>query len=409
MPNPNTGPLDMALDLSPGILSPGESNVQDITERFGESTRRSLLHHYATAITPIMVWLDSETNEYRRLIIPLAETQPVLKLAILVTSATHAGPDLDVDEDLINVASRTAIALITERVKQLTEGSANDTILLNVDVANVEAVLAAMLLLSNYSLLHSEVFLAQFHRQAARTLIKTLASIVTFDDEIYSFLRNQVSAFDVLACTALFQSRTVEHVVLPCSDFGLFGRFLKIIHAITIWPLQVAGDEDFVFPLTSMSELESQFETARGTTLLAAGTLIEAREGTFKHDFVQLVAAYHHAGVLYAYKRLRTFTLNDHAQYHLERLFEALNRVKDMPLLLANVPWPLFVAGICSCGNLDKQHKVRTFYRILSANSHYQYHNVVAKVLERLWTSPHGDWEVLSRECEDKGEPILPV
>lgn len=366
------------------------------------------MYHYATTIAPMMVWLDSEKNEYRRLIMPLAATQPVLKLAILVISAAHAPSESGVDEDLIKSACQTAIKMITERVRLLTDQSAGDDMPLDGDVEDIEAILAAALVLSNHSLLKSYLSLAQFHRQAVRVLIKTLMFTRTSRNEIFVFLKNQAAGYDVLACTTLFHVDHIQHAVLPEADRSLFGNFLRIIHAITIWPLQQVS-EDSSFRFTSVMELENHFELARGSTLLLAGSLLESRTEIFKHDFIQLVTLYHHAGILYAYKRLDIFTFDENARYHSTKLFEALDRIKDIPIFLVNLPWPVFIAGICSWDNAERRSKISNLCQILSANTRFEHYNIIEIFLRELWESPHHDWALLARERERRGEPIVAV
>lgn len=399
-------PTDVTSPLTDGPSSQGLT-VTSIIELIGEQSVCQLLQHYATTITPIIVWIDSEENGYRRLIVPLADSQPILKLAIVVTSAAHLSSGTTVDQNVIDLACQVAIASITEKVKHLTERGEGRNPQLEINVADIEAVLAAVLVLSNYSLIKSNLSLAQFHRQAARVITKTLASIVTVDDTTYIFLKNQLAEYDVLACTTLFELENIRNVVLPGSKFSIFGHFLRIVHAITIWPEQLEVYDNI--PMTSIKHLENHLEVAQGATLLAAGRLLEHRNDSVKHDFIQLAAAYHHAAVLYAYQRLPCFDFDEHARNHVDALFMNLGHFKETNIFLANIAWPLFIAGICSRNVGDRQEEVLRFYELLSKDTRYNYYHSVADFLHEVWQSDGSDWIAIARRREQKSQPVIPV
>lgn len=383
-------------------------SVDSITELFGEPLVRRLLQHYSTSIAPMMVWIESEQNEYRRLIIPLSETQPALRLAILAISASHSALATDMDENVVNTICEVAISMIADRVKQLTAQDVGRAAPLDIDVENVEAILAAILVLSNYSLLKSKVSVAQFHRRAARVLLQTLACVSNYSSETFNFLRNQMAGYDILTCTTLFQIEHVQDAVQPDPASVLFGHFLKIIHAITIWPLQLA-EQDYHLDLTSRTTLENHFQVAQGQTLLVAGPLINSRPKRFQQDFIQLVAAYHHAGILYAHQRLQASAPDMTVRDHVDRLFQALDHISTTSPFMASIAWPLFIGAICSCENPSQQDKVQDICQILSESTGYKHYDDINRYFTELWESEHKDWKLIACDCEFRGEPIVAI
>ncbi|KEF56134.1 uncharacterized protein A1O9_07715 [Exophiala aquamarina CBS 119918] len=122
------------------------------------SVSKQLLEFYCSNIAPMMVWLDSKQNEYKRLVIPLAETQQVLRLAIMAIAAARAPHNFDVDDSFSRQAYEAALRLITERIREMTDVEFRDQpVDTGPNASTNEATLAAMLILSNHSLLGSDI------------------------------------------------------------------------------------------------------------------------------------------------------------------------------------------------------------------------------------------------------------
>lgn len=396
-----------------------ENTVIATLERFTAPVVKYLLQYYETEITPIMTWIDSPHNGYRRLVIPLAESHPILKLAILATAARHAAFDTAVDEDLLRSASEIAVMTITLRLTQLTEQDPDTTIQYDVDPTGIQAIIAAVLVLSDYSLLRSDLHVAQFHREGMRTLLNTLQFTVSGDTEIFDFLQDEVAAYDVLACTSLFDVAHVRNAILPSKLNSIFAQFLRIIHTITICSLQQSDGDDYGgeggvdnlkdYP-TSITELENDFEAARGSTLLSAGPLLETASEVLRHDFVLLVTAYHHAGILYAYKRLPCIEMEQgRFNYHFVRLFDALEHLQEIRVVLSSLTWPLFIAGICSGNDADRMQKVDRWCQLLVQDTRYEHYNLLANFLREFYHSFEQDWIVLAKQYESQHHPIVAI
>ena len=412
MHNPDLGgPLETVTNELSGI------DITATLGRFTEPVVERLLNHYKTKITPMMVWLDSDDNGYRRLLMPLAASQPILKLAILVTAAKHATFDVGVDEDLLTSATETAVKMITQRLTQLTEQDPQAETQYQVDAADIEAVIAAVLVLSDYSLLRSNLSVAQFHREAIRTLIRTLMCSTSADTEMFIFLKDEAAGYDVIACTSLFEVDRILNAILPSAQSNVFGHILRVIHAITMCSIRhcngdraADGDDDGLKSCpTSITELENEFEAAQGSTLLLAGPIVQSQSATLRHDFVCLVAAYRHAGLLYAHKRLPFIEMEQSAKYHYVRLFDALEHIKEIRALLSSLTWPLFIAGICCGDDAERMHKVDNLCQLLAADTRYEHYNLMRTFLCELHESPHRDWILLARQYESRGHPVVAI
>lgn len=366
------------------------------------------MQYYAQEIAPFNVWVHSEFNGYARFVIPLATSQPVLKLAIMGIAAAHQPrPSID-DPDFARWACQKALVLITERVRKLAGMSTEETRAhIDTETDSSEAVLAATLVLSNYSLLESDISLALFHLQAARVLIWTLSANRESGDNLFAFLKNQVAGLDIVACTTLFDAKYIRDAVLPDPARGVFGHFLGIIHRITIQSIEEA-DGSYEIHL-STAELEDEFELARGASLMAAGHLIAESNASYCRDVTRLIQSFHHAGMLYACKRVRVLDSEHVEKQHTDRLFRLLGQFEDMNACMGNLSWPVFIGGLCTRRDESKNQVVRDICMRLSTSSPYKYYANILTFLEEVWASDHQDWAVTARQWEDKSMPILAV
>lgn len=362
-----------------------------------------------------MTWIDSPLNGWRLFILPLAASQPILQLSILASAAAHAPFSTGVDEELLLSASETAVTMITSRLTQLNKQDPYDGFQYDIKSIEILAIIAAVLVLSDYALIRSDLSVAQFHREGIRTLLNTLPCTSSHETEILFFLKDEAAAYDVLACTFLFDIHRIRNAILPSTQGGVFAHFLCIIHRISIHSLQSSGsgrtdDCDPKECPSSITELENQFEAARGATLLSAGPLLESVSDTLKGDFIFLVAAYHHAGLLYAHKRFVSIKMEQKTHdYHLERLFYALECINDISTVLGGLTWPLFIAGICSSTVTDQMQKVDSWCQLLATHTRYEHYKQLTKFLRELHHRPQDDWIVLAKQYESQGEPIAPI
>ena len=370
----------------------GGSDNGDREQKIKDSTANELLAYYNSEIAPTNVWVHSQKNEYYRLVTPLAVTQPILRLAMIGIAAAHQ-PQSAERTAISRWACQEALLLVTDRVRQL---------VLSAETAGEpdEAVLAATLVLSNHSLLRSEISLALFHLQAARVLTKTVHRAT--NGELFTFLKNQVAGLDVLACTTIFDVNYLRGAVLP--ELGpvpvVFGVFLRILHRVTLCSIDPS-------PSLSFPDLEDDFELARGESLLAAARLVEHSSGSYRRDIIRLIHSFHHAGLIYASRR--TSTIGGEPEWHVTKLFRLLEQFEDIKECIGNLSWPLLISGICSSNSTARQTIVRSLCNRLSTASPFKYYANILTFLEELWNSEHQDWAITAREWEDKSIPILAV
>lgn len=420
-------PLPVAVPLSvPGLARDQSEPALEVLP-VADHDLQPLLVHYATSIAPRMVWLDSEHNEYKRLVVPLAETQKALRFAIVAIAAAHAPDQAVADLELSQAAGKNALLMITERMRRMAESDMDTRSDQHVDDGydTDEGVLAAAAIVSNHSLLTSELSLAQMHRQAVRVLIKSIACTGPSNEELYVFLTNQAAIYDILTCTTLFDPEHITHAILPEQKHGdvLFGHFLQVIHDITILSVSTSAREDdgsnpnpnpnpsAAQSITCIGDVEDRFELARSSTLVEAASFSRRCGGPTPIDFIRLVSAYHHAGMLYACKRLTKLNLNGTGleEYHTATLFRIFERFEALRGSIYNLAWPVFIAGICSWPNVERMRTVGELAQMVLDNTKSRHYKKIPAFHHELWESHHHDWIALAQDWERRRIPIIAV
>lgn len=380
---------------------------------------QQLLEHYDKKIAGLMVWVDGEHNAYRSLVLPLAKKQEGLLLAILAISSKHLAATSKVESSFPKSACDAALLLITKEVQKVTNQLAKGRNLgSEVDIATVEWMLASMLTLSSYEMVIPNAVAWQSHRQAARTLVNTLATIDRRDFALYSFLRNQLSIYDILASTTNFHSSNLEETILPEVEKNdiLFGDYLNLVHQVTL--RSRLDSQQSLFGehrpptgagFTSLKDLRGSFELARGSTLMASG-MLSIKQGPRRRDFIRLVEIYHHAGLLYAYRCLYSFDVPHlEVEYSCNRIFEALDNLEEIASCIQNLPWPTFIAGTQCRGNKLRQEAITEIYETIIKEMGFNHYSLVLQFLTTFWDGGEENWLKAACEWEKQGYRLLAV
>ena len=366
-----------------------------------------------------MVWIDSERNEYRRLVLPLAQHQPVLLLAILAISAQHLAVTTNVESSFSARARDAAVTMISSQIRQVTSRLADGYDLGNeIDPGTAVWMLASMLTLASYEMAESKsgATAADSHRQAARTLVNALATTNRENNDLFNFLRNQLSIYDILACTTSFDPMNTGDVILPAPEHSnlIFSEYLAILHRVTVWSRNLSrgessGRSTFTKVPTSLAEFRAEFELARGSTLIAAG-LLELNRDEKRRDFIRIVDIYHHSALLYTYRCLFHGNVEpEQVRVSTAALFDRLSQLEDRSSCMQNLPWPVFIAGTECCGHPERENFVANLYQSIARDMGFKHYLEVLHFLQELWSERNTDWTDLARRYGARGEQILAV
>lgn len=401
----------MALGNSSQDLSEPLVEIEaPIIASLGAGSCQELVDYYDKHLSPLLVWVDTNDNVFRRHIIPLARTHVVVRLALAAVSAQHSA-NARGDDTLPENARNEAIALIRDHITgamgHLMNGDdSDDGKRLDGDAA--EWLLASMLVLSSYEMAHSGATAADFHRKAARSLVTTVTEMASPQSMLFSFLRNKLATYDVFACTTSFDVENITNAILPdprneitvFNETALFSKYLRLIHEITL--LTRSGD----MQAAASRDWKAEFGLARGATLMAVGKLpLKPHMNT--NDIIRLVDIHYHAALIYI-----TSCLSQHNDPATERaateLLSQVQAMETIDLFLNSLPWPIFIVGIASHNNKERQVIVSDIYaRIIRITGLRQYFEVL-NFMNAFWSGFEPDWQVLARNWEYIGHPILP-
>ncbi|KHN94720.1 uncharacterized protein MAM_07475 [Metarhizium album ARSEF 1941] len=389
----------------------------DLTLR---SSSPEFIDYYDKNLAGLMVWLDSEENDYRRRVLPLAMSTPALRYAVAAIAAHHGAATFSLAMPRFPEAARDAcLGLINRHIQdmtgRLTDGSELDT---RTDIAEAEWILASILMISCYEMTNSRVAAAEGHRRAARTLVNVFTSKEASNGGLFRFLRNQLFIYDVLVSTTSFNLQDIEETVPPPpgTEHGLFSQYLSLLHFVTLLSRRALFSLDAnaltlttsTFPDATL--IRRQFEQARGVTLLAAGKL-RIEPAIIRRDFVRLVDIYHHTAVLYSYRCLG-YAHDDNPDWKpsVARLFQQLDALEDPALCAHNLPWPAFIAGAESHDNAVKQRAVtKLLADIITKTTGFKNHADILGFLGVFWGGENPDWRPLAQQFQENGYQVLPV
>ncbi|PNY23874.1 Uncharacterized protein TCAP_06179 [Tolypocladium capitatum] len=410
-----------AADAGPRRGPPAQDGVVVSPAGLDQTLRKSarqFIEYYDKNIAGLMVWFDSEDNDYRRRVLPRAANTPGLRLAVAAISAHHGAGTFDHETPRFSEAARDAcLGLIQNQVREMTGRLTGGSELTSQsDMADAEWMLAAILMISTYEMANAQTAAAESHRMAARTIANVFAHDEASCTRVFDFLRNQLAVLDVLSSTTSFELSDVERTVVPPPSManGLFTQYLTLLQRVTLLSRRrmeapspdanvgSSGGADL-----SASSIRSQFEQARGTTLLAAGRL-QMQPSVVGRDFIRLVDIYHHAGILYSYRCLGLVTLERaDRESSMLKLFEQFAALEDPTLSAQNLPWPAFVAGTECHGDGERQEAVAELFTTITDATGFRHFVDVLNFLRMFWAGDHPDWRPLARAFQQKGFRIL--
>ena len=358
------------------------------------------IDYYDKNLAGLMVWFDSDENDYRRRVLPLAASTPGVRYAVAAIAAHHGTL---ASEPQFPEAARDAClgeinAHIAAMTSRLSGGSALNS---TADMAEAEWILASILMISCYEMTKSQVAQAEGHRRAARRLVNVFQGQ---DRDLFRFLQNQLSIYDVLAATTSFDISDVEETVLPPSgmEHALFAQYLTLLHSVTVASRRNEGGPD-------AATVRGQFEQARGATLLAAGNL-RIEPDVVRRDFIRLVDIYHQTAILYSYRCLGYANhSNSDWKASIGKLFDQLAALENAALCAHNLPWPAFIAGAESHDDEDRQKTTQALLTQITSATGFKNHADIAHFLHVFWAGSDPDWRPLARHFQESGCQILPV
>ncbi|KAF3938049.1 hypothetical protein ABW19_dt0202071 [Dactylella cylindrospora] len=386
---------------------------------------RDLLAHYDQTLAAMMVWIDTPSNPWRKIMIPLAMQSPTLLLALLAVSANHLSAQNGGNHPVYSPAATryrdSSLALITNRLKLETQTLGYQSPDPSYQVSNKmdsDATLAAIIMLTNFEMIGSQTNAWRTHLDAARTMIKLRGGanqIAAEEDPVSGFLLSQFFVIDVLASTTTFTAEDAKDFEMPMNTPAsgreeLFEDFLKVMHQITRWERQLSNPERTPPPIPPPEAIQTRFEGARQRTVRASAAFAAVLTAEQKEDFNHLINVYHHSGLLYAWRSLYNFTSSHTLIATSKReLSRSLNSIKDQKRFAVDLVYPLFILGTESMGDEITQELVE--WRMKEAMAVTGFSNCLAALafLDAYWNQGgvEESWVSFARKYGDQGHQFL--
>ncbi|KAK6350331.1 hypothetical protein TWF696_006563 [Orbilia brochopaga] len=388
---------------------------------------RELVAHYERAVAPVMAWIDSPGNPWRKIMIPLAMQSPTLLLALLAVSASHLSVQSGGSHPLYSPAATryrdSSLALITNRLKLETQtlGYQSPDIAYQLrDRIESDATLAAIIMLTNFEQIGGQTNAWRTHLDAARNMVKLRANVnqmASQDESISTFLYTQLHFIDVMASTTTFNgaSDTAKDFEIPMNPPSsgreeLFEDFLLIMHQITRWERSLSNAERSPPSIPPPDAIQARFESARQRTILASAAFASVLSAEQKDDFNLLISVYHHSGLLYAWRSLYNFPSGHLLVSTSKReLYRSLHSIKDKKRFAVDLVYPLFILGTESVGDENAQEYVE--WRMKEAMEVTGFSNCLAALsfLNAYWTQAgvEESWVSFARRYSDQGQQFL--
>ncbi|ETS83595.1 hypothetical protein PFICI_05471 [Pestalotiopsis fici W106-1] len=390
---------DVAVDIA--RLVPGALTTAEIC---------GMVHYYHDRIAGNMVWIDSPSNPYKRLVIPRARSQPILLLAILTIASEHDAMSRKASSSMFSKnAHDIVISHITRELERTVNMMSSSGAAVSLELHTVEWILASILVLSNYECIGSQSMLWCSHRLGARTLIHAVSISRSETSELYQFLRAQFSTIDILASTTTRLHMNSQDVVLQESNDpeAILSEYMKLIHEINTYTWKGETNTSQIPPA---SVLRTKFETVRGLTMMNAAASPALADDSTRLHFILLADVFHTAALLFAYRTACRLKPEDPAVQVLSKeLMEKLDHfIANVPLI-QTLPWPVLIAGIESHGLEERQVLVSKWYQAIIEGTGFNNYKEVELFLVEYWAGNEKNWRKMAELWERQGRPVLAV
>lgn len=381
----------MAMTVAPKVSDPATLQM---------SYLKSFVDYYEKNLAGLMVWVDTADNAYRQSVIPRAVDTPGLRFALAAFASHHGSKALHARREFHEFTRDAALSTIQHHLQvmngKLNSGAELDSL---ADLADAEWMLAAIMIIASCETAKSQATLAEGHRMAARRLVNIFWPRVKGLNGLFPFLRNQFAIDDVLSSTTSFDLEHLKGTICPVGN-GMFANYLTSVHEVTMLSRQGGS--------MTAKELRLKFSRARGETLLAAGKLDMTDDA--KNALVRQAEVYHYTAVVYGYRCLgHAHMQNVDWQASIEALFEQLEAMDDATMYIQNLPWPVFIAGTESFGNLERQAVVKAWFDRIEGGTNFSHHENTRAFLDMFWQGSREDWQPLVQELQANGFRVLPV
>ncbi|PYH96555.1 hypothetical protein BO71DRAFT_427983 [Aspergillus ellipticus CBS 707.79] len=406
----------------------GASSISDPTVDCGLVHRHSsvalssrLINHFHMEVAPLLTWIDSPDNAWRKVVLPLAQRSPCLRLGILNIAAAHfcitssSGNPESAAKQVHQNLRHTAICALNAEIQRELEYSTMSTMTREVNTLEHSSLMA--ILASALSLCFGELFIPEsndwkIHLGACRNLMDRY-NVFSWKsqslDAVCRFLVKEVNDLGVFGNVSSF----ARHSLSPTHstvEFQLW-KFTDLIQEITFVERQryESMKEGFIPPDVDMGAWQDKLEQAYAQISSLAIRNLPSHDEPTQKRFEALIRAHYHAIRIYIY------------QAHAPHMVAAKSISASLKILahevqsLATGPthlfshglfFPLFIAGTESWADEHGQDIFSRLFLGLLYSTGVWCNYAALQFLRVFWARPEshgtGRWIQFARENESK-------
>ena len=345
-----------------------------------------LLQYYDHVVAAIMPWIDGVDNMWRTVMIPHALEASTLLLAILALAAEHYISK--------NSPSNIGDYLFWKGYYQDSSLHSLALELQNVRMGNVEAhrddTLAAILVLCQLSMIRSDSNIWKVHWNAMRMILEDWTVRPVKLSETERFLWKEAFVYDAFASSTRFDG----NISIPWQSFldqgSIFVGYLRLVQQITAIErntYETQSERHHQTDIPSIDHFCESFKSARLDDLNALRE-IAFRSERQRQDFIDLIDAYHHVGIVYTLQALAPVDIGP--ERRIEETQSAITCMKRMWTSKAfhhNMVWPLFIVGTEARSSPSSQAFMEAGLRQTMESTAFGNCHATLDFLRRFWTA----------------------
>ncbi|KAL5360171.1 fungal-specific transcription factor domain-containing protein [Aspergillus floccosus] len=376
-----------------------------------------LFAHFNDSVAPRLTWIDSPDHPWRRIVLPLAQHCPSLRMAILRAAAAHLSSTST--QDAPYAASIKAIShnLRDTCIRNLNRAIKHELGLFRPEkrgptTSPLVEILATTLVLCYGEMVVPDSADWHLHLHACRLLIERQQwrnDETRCSDPVAPFLLQEVADIEVYYSLGTFSNDQSRVPSLPQSVFcNHFRTFTGLLYEITAEErkrhrMLMNGQP---LPDVDMGVWRQKLEQA--CIQASTDTLWLARQGEHIRQHVNaLIQTYYHAALIYSYQALAphpeaSTIIRNLVPQLLKEIEEFTNGPIDM--FSHNIFLPLFIAGTECWDDDNRQHMIEElFLRLVSTTGLWCNYSAM-RFLKAFWTRPEyhgvGRWNQYARDNE---------
>ncbi|KAJ5273664.1 hypothetical protein N7478_008789 [Penicillium angulare] len=339
-----------------------------------------------------LAWVDSPTNPWRNIIIPLAWGSKMVLDAVLALSSEDLAAKLQHDHPHHRHFQDASLRLRNQALISLSNQIAlmsQETSLTRLEPSQAQQALASALILYNVELLGAESVKWRMHLQAARAIFqwkKQRFPREALTDQTDSFLLYEQYYASVFAGLTTFDTPGEPLDDIQYTDTtAFFGDFVHIINRATQIE-RIDYDQKYEIHPSLITSMVQEVDEAKHC-MVASSQMLHFPDQDARVSFHRLVCIFHDATLIYIHQALSKHCPPEvDVQYLRDSILDNSASLSGKISFAQDLIWPLFIAGTECQGFPDKQEIVARDIEVVMRISGTLDRRKVLDFLRHFWS-----------------------